>query len=80
MTPWDIRFVRELESGIHEAIRKAESELGNGSQLKADAATTGMMCARYMGEIRGLNLSLLHIRQVHDAMTGKVAPKKEKAA
>ena len=72
------RLMQEIKARIQEDLDRLHRELGNGSQLAADAATTGMRCAKHMGAISGLMEALKSIDRAYDDLTGKV--KKERAA
>ena len=78
--PWDVRFVQELEYRITEDIEQTYANFGQGGWInRADAAATGMQAVMIQCRIDGLRIALKHIKQTHDAMTGKVKDK-EKAA
>lgn len=72
MTPYDMRFARNLAQKITDEIQTLHTELGNGSQIVADNPhATGMRCTRHVGMIAGLVAALNHIRTVEDEMSGK---------
>ena len=80
MVPWDQRFVAEIKARITEDIEQTYANFGQGGWInRADAAATGMQAVMIQCRIDGLRIALKHIKQTHDAMTGKVKDK-EKAA
>lgn len=70
--PIDVRFTQQLKTLIADDLTRLHRELGNGSQIVPDAALSGMKCARYVGEIAGLERALKLIEHVNDKLTGKV--------
>lgn len=69
MQPFDVRFVQLLKRAIADDLTRLHTELGNGSQIAADAATTGMKCVSYMGQIRAMERALGIIDDVNKDMT-----------
>ena len=80
MKSWDERFVDEVRARIVEDIQSAYNNFGKGTWIKRDdGAATGMTAVLIQAKIEGLNIALTHLRQAHDAMTGKVERKKDAA-
>lgn len=75
--PFDVRFTQQLKTLIAEDLTRLHTELGNGSQIVPDAATTGMKCTGYMGEIKAMKRALDLIDHVNDKLTGKVKDTKK---
>ncbi len=80
MKSWDERFVEEATSRIVEDIQDTYNNFGKGSWIKRDdAAATGMAAVLLQAKIDGLQIALLHLKQTHDAMTGKAEKRKDAA-
>lgn len=61
-----------MHAEIVETLNIVHRDLGSGSQIiRDDAAATGMLCAGYIGEIKGLKRALDLIAKVNDEMNGK---------
>lgn len=66
------RLIREAKELIAADLTAAHEALGNGSQLTdVDAATSGMRCARLVGQISGLKKALEHIDSAWREINGK---------
>lgn len=76
--PFDARYQQRLEEELSNLIARHRIELGNGSQMRDDAAATGMLAARYMGIIAGLDLALKEVRGLYREMTGNAPAKTKK--
>lgn len=71
--PYESRFLEKLHADIVSALNDAHTKLGNGTQIVPnDATATGMNCARYVGEIKGLNDVLQLMRQIQSEMNSKI--------
>ena len=80
MKSWDERFVDEVRSRIVEDIQAAYNNFGLGRWVnREDAAATGMAAVLIQAKIEGLNVALTHLKQAHDAMTGKAEKRKDAA-
>ncbi len=78
--PLDIRLLKEVETRITDDIQQTYANFGLGGWInRNDASATGMQAVMIQCRIEGLRVALLHLRQGHDALTGKT-PKKKDAA
>lgn len=68
---FDSRFAEQLRKEIADALTQVHRDLGSGTVLRPDAAATGMNCAGYVGEIKGLKRALDLMEKVNDHMNGK---------
>jgi hypothetical protein len=75
MATYDSRFAQVLAALLAEDLTAAHNALGSGSLIqREDAAATGMSCAGYMGEIRGLRRALQRIAHAQEELSGKSKP------
>ncbi len=74
--PYESRVISMLREKLHEDLNETHNVLGNGTQiLREDAASTGMNCAKLIGQIAGLKLALQRLKDTEEDLTHK--PKKK---
>ena len=76
MIPFEARFVSNLRAAIADQLTTLHTELGSGTLIMKDEASTALKCVRHMGVIAGLKSALAAIEQVENEMSGKTAKKK----
>ena len=76
---YDIRFANELVKRIEQDIASTLKSFGQGAWLvRDDAAASGMAAALLHAKVSGLQTALIHVDQVHKAMTGRIEPKEKR--
>lgn len=76
MIPFEARFVSNLRTAIADQMTTLHNELGSGTLIMKDEASTALKCVRHMGVIAGLRSALEMIKQVEEDMSGKTTKKK----